>query len=196
MLFNKSEKDIQKKEDQELLELYRKTGDLEHLGSLFDRYIHLVYGLCLKYLKHREEAQDAVMQIFEKLIDEVLRHEVSSFKSWLYVLSKNYCLMHLRTLKSKDAKYADFKKDHTQDMESVVLMHHNSDTDLESDLDALRKCIEQLKEEQQACVKLFFLEEKSYQQIVDILKVDLKKVKSSIQNGRRNLKICLENKNG
>jgi RNA polymerase sigma-70 factor (ECF subfamily) len=88
-------------EDKILLEKYRKSGDLELLGELYSRYMQLVYGLCLKYLQNRDDAGDAVMQIFEKLITEVGRHKIENFKSWLYVLSKNYCLMQIRSEKSR-----------------------------------------------------------------------------------------------
>jgi RNA polymerase sigma-70 factor (ECF subfamily) len=196
MFFKRSNSSHEAKEDSELLNLYRQKGDLEYLGILFNRYMHLVYGLCLKYLKHREEARDATMEIFEKLVDESLKHEITSFKSWLYVLSKNHCLMQLRKTSSRDKSISNFQKDMEPVMESDYLLHHNSDTDLESDLEALKKCIDELREEQKACVKLFFLQEKSYRQIVEELGMDSKKVKSHIQNGRRNLKICLEKKNG
>lgn len=150
--------------------------------------MHLVYGLCLKYLKNRDDAQDAVMSIYEQLSEKLLTTQVQHFKSWLYMVSKNHCLMELRK-KNPEVHSEIF-------MESVEVVHLNDEKiELEKDLHALEDCIEELKAEQRECVKLFFLEKKSYQQVYDQTGLEIKKVKSHIQNGKRNLKMCLESKN-
>lgn len=150
--------------------------------------MHLVYGLCLKYFKNKEESQDAVMQIFEKLIVALKKHEVQNFKSWLYVMAKNHCLMALRSKKGKNSYDSDIDV-----MEYAYQMHHNDDEDLEDDLIKLEKCIERLQEDQKVCVELFFLKKVPYISIAEKTGFELKKVKSYIQNGKRNLKICMEN---
>lgn len=176
------------KTDEEILLEYRETGDSELFGNLFNSYLHLVYGLCLKYLKSREESQDAAMAIYEKISQTLLTTEVQHFKSWLYMVSKNHCLMELR-------KSNPEKNSHVF-MESEDIVHlTNEEDELEEKLDALETCIEELKSDQKECVKLFFLEKKSYNEVNELTGIDLKKVKSHIQNGKRNLKICLESKN-
>jgi RNA polymerase sigma factor (sigma-70 family) len=174
----------------QLIDSYKVSGDLEMLGKLYKPYMHLVYGVCLKYLKEREESQDAVMQIFEKLIDQVKKHEIDNFKSWLYVLSKNHCLMALRSSKYKMSQRQQEINDDT--MESSLLLHHNDESVLENDLAKLEKCIETLQNEQKQCVELFYLEKKPYVIIAEKTGYGLKKVKSYIQNGKRNLKTCME----
>ena len=150
--------------------------------------MHLVYGLCLKYLKNRELAQDAVMAIYENISEKLMTSEVEHFKSWLYMVCKNHCLMQLRK-KNPEVNSEVF-------MESAIDIHLNDEKeDLENDLIALEACIEELKAEQQRCVKLFFLEKNSYQQVNEKTGLEMKKVKSHIQNGKRNLKMCLEKKN-
>ena len=172
------------------MNLYRQTGELEHVGRLFENYMHLVYGVCLKYLKNREESQDAVMQIFEKLTTTLKNHEVANFKSWLFVLSKNHCLMKLR---SKQYQQEKISKDISEvSVENNMLLHHNDEPLMEQNLNALEKCIEELQNEQKKCVQLFYLENKSYKEIEVLTAFELKKVKSHIQNGKRNLKNCIE----
>ena len=175
-----------------LISKFKSTGDLEYLGQLYEKYMHLVYGVCLKYLKDREASQDATMQIFEKLMIEIPKREIENFKPWLHVLTRNHCLMQLRSEKSRSAKAEKMMGSDQIFMESAYEMHHNNESLLERDLEALKKCIEQLKDEQQECIKLFYLEERCYQEIADTTKYELKKVKSYIQNGKRNLKICME----
>lgn len=175
------------KTDEEILKVYRETSNQDLLGALFNNYLHLVYGLCLKYLKSREESQDAAMEIYEKISQSLMSTEVKHFKSWLYMVSKNHCLMKLRQ--------ANPEKNTHVFMESDVAVHLNDEEDvLEQNLEALDECLEELKSDQQTCVRLFFIEKKSYQQITEQTEIDLKKVKSHIQNGKRNLKICLEGK--
>ncbi|MEP1034548.1 sigma-70 family RNA polymerase sigma factor [Ekhidna sp.] len=174
--------------DEEILSQYRATGDQELFGNLFNTHMHLVYGLCLKYLKNRDDSQDAVMAIYEHTSLKLLTTEVQHFKSWLYMVSKNHCLMELR--KKNPEVHADIF------MESIEAVHLNDEKiELEKDLEALEACIEELKTEQKHCVKLFFLNKKSYNQIQEETGIDLNKVKSYIQNGKRNLKMCLESKN-
>ena len=189
----KSDASFQERDDAWLIDKYVATTDLQYLGILYERYMHLVYGVCLKYLQNREASQDAVMQIFEKLIIELPKQEVRNFKPWLYVMAKNYCLMQLRKEKSLAQQKEKMLENDEIFMEMPVDMHPEVDKDQLSNIDLLRKCIEQLKQEQQECVKLFYLEEECYRDIAEITKLDLKKVKSHIQNGKRNLKICMEN---
>ncbi|WP_462254387.1 RNA polymerase sigma factor [Ekhidna sp.] len=171
-----------------MLSKYRETGDQELFGNLFNTYMHLVYGLCLKYFKNRDDSQDATMAIYEDISIKLLTTEVQHFKSWLYMVAKNHCLMELR--KKNPEIHNDIF------MESTEAVHLNDDKiELERDLEALEDCIEQLKLDQKDCVKRFFLEKKSYQQVNEETGIDLKKVKSHIQNGKRNLKMCLESKN-
>lgn len=171
--------------DNDLLLAYRSSGGAQWVSQLYKRYASLVYGLCLKYLKDRALAQDAVMDIFEKLIVKLKTEEVDHFKSWLYMVAKNHCLMQLRKVN---------KEINTPVMEMPVAVHHNDDS-AEENLQQLEDCIEALKEDQRECVSLFYLQRMSYQQVSESVGMDLKAVKSYIQNGKRNLKICMERKN-
>ncbi|MGL1889737.1 MAG: sigma-70 family RNA polymerase sigma factor [Reichenbachiella sp.] len=175
-------------QQQKMMDQFRSTGDLEVLGDLYKPYLHLVYGVCLKYLKNHEDAQDAVTNIFEELILKLPKHQVDNFKSWLHVLTKNHCLMLLRKNKSQGHS-VDIS---SQVMESEEHLHLDDESALEDNLTKLESCIQKLKEEQRVCVQQFFLEKKCYQEIVDATGHDLKKVKSYIQNGKRNLKLCIE----
>lgn len=174
--------------ENQLIESFRSNGDLEVLGSLYKPYLTLVYGVCLKYLKHREDAQDAVSNIFEELIIKLPKQEVLNFKSWLYVVTKNHCLMLLR--KNKSQGHGEEISDVL--MESTASLHPNNEIDLEENLVKLEDCIAKLKVDQRVCVELFYLKKMCYQEIVTHTTHELKKVKSYIQNGKRNLKQCIE----
>lgn len=173
--------------DMELLALYKESGDLDVLGKLFERYMSLVYGVCLKYLKDREESRDAVMHIFEKLVKTLKEHEITHFKSWLYVTSRNHCLMDLRARRGKN-----FEEISPFLMETGAGGHLDDDNEMESDLSKLEGCIEELVSEQKHCVQLFYLQQKCYKEITTITGYDFNQVKSYIQNGKRNLKLCME----
>ncbi|MFY0652476.1 MAG: sigma-70 family RNA polymerase sigma factor [Cyclobacteriaceae bacterium] len=147
--------------------------------------MHLVFGICLKYLKNKQDAEDAVIQIFEKLITDLRRHSVENFSSWLYSTSRNFCLMQLR-------KSGKVKNTLIDDMEYTLSEHQ--DTEEHVNEDGLHECLDKLPEHQKACVELFYLKQHCYQEITEILNVTLNKVKSAIQNGKRNLKICLESR--
>jgi RNA polymerase sigma-70 factor (ECF subfamily) len=173
--------------DKELVDLFKTSGDLEVLGVLFQRYMDLLYGVCLKYLKDPETAKDAVMQVFEELVQKLPKHQVENFKSWLYTLAKNYCLMQLRT--PKNLKTTEFNPD---TMQSGEEMHLNGVLQKEENLQRMERCLQTLSEEQRVSVELFYLQNKCYKEIAAATGLDWNKVRSYIQNGRRNLKICME----
>jgi len=184
----------QNKTDEDLIRAFCSSGDLDVLGDLYSRYMHLVYGVCLKYLQNREEAKDAVMQIFEKLITDIPKQEIKTFRSWLHVVAKNYCLMQLRSEKSHVEKLEEWSADKQKFMEYADELHP-IDRDETNREEALKECIEKLKEEQKLCIRLFYYEDKCYREIADELDINEKKVKSHLQNAKRNLKICLDNQN-
>ncbi|MCO6479676.1 MAG: sigma-70 family RNA polymerase sigma factor [Phaeodactylibacter sp.] len=178
--------------DAELLARYRSSGELAWLGRLFERYAELVYGVCLKYCRDEQEAEDAAMAVFEQLVTKAREHEVHNFKSWLHVLTKNHCLMQLR--KAGRKREESFEPGL---MQSVDGRHHTIDIEIDEDngqLKGLHDCMEQLPEEQRLCIQAFYLEGHSYKEIAEFRQEDLGRVRSYIQNGRRNLRICLGKK--
>ncbi len=182
-----------KKTDEDLLGLFQKSGNLDLLGELYARHMHLVYGVSLKYLSDPDDARDACMQIFEKLILELSGQEIRQFKSWLYVLTKNHCLMEIRAKKSIDRRLDGYKTE-VEFMESDQTLHP-LDREDQSIEQALKECIDKLKADQKLCIELFYYKKMCYREISDSLGMAEKMVKSFLQNGKRNLKICLESKN-
>jgi len=183
-------KQNKKASEEELLQHYLDSGDLDILGELYNRYIHLVYGVCLKYFENRELSKDAVSQIFEILITEIPKYEINNFRSWLYVVTKNHCLMEIR--RNRATKRREEKYSAENFMDSTDLFHPIDEAPNSQLEEQLKHCIEKLKQEQQQCVCLFYYDNKCYNEIAEQLNIDQKKVKSFIQNGKRNLKICIE----
>lgn len=173
--------------DKELVDRYKQSGDLAVLGELYQRYMELVYGVCLKYFKDPEAAKDGVMQIFEELVLKLKKHEVENFRGWLHQVAKNHCLMQLRT--PKNLKTVEFKTDLMQNEKNV---HLNGILEKEENFKKLEHCIGTLTSDQQVAIRLFYLEEKCYNEIVEITGQEWNQVRSFIQNGRRNLKLCME----
>jgi RNA polymerase sigma-70 factor (ECF subfamily) len=176
-------------DDAQLIRIYKQSGKLEDLATLYQRYMNLVYGVCLRYFDE-EASKDAVMQIFEELIAKLQQHEVQNFKSWLHVLTRNHCLMKLRSMKNREGR--EISLDGLPVMENEPFAHHESSTALETNLQDMERCMETLPDEQKRSVDLFYLKEKSYKEVADLTGYEMKKVKSYIQNGKRNLKICME----
>lgn len=187
MRFNKNSSGNTVIRELELLAEYRSTGDLELLGKLYEQYMPLVFGLCLKYFRDEEQSKDAVMQIFEELVKKLRVHEVTNFKSWLYTLSRNHCLMVLRSSSKHEMLSID-----ENFMENEAFVHLNLEDNTEEKLSIMAKCIEDLPSEQKVSINLFYMEQKCYKEVADQTGFELNKVKSYIQNGKRNLKICIE----
>ncbi len=176
--------------DQELLEKFYADHDNEWLGILLQRYTLLLLGVSMKYLKNEEQAKDSVQQIFLKVIQELHKYKVEYFKSWLYMVAKNHCLMKIREKQGKQITEINdrlaSRADEVADRQALL--------DNEHTLDLLEVSLKELNDEQQQCVTLFYLEKKSYQEISDTTGYTMLQVKSYIQNGKRNLKILIEKK--
>ena len=175
--------------DQQLLGYFKADKNNNWLGILLQRYTLLLFGVCMKYLKNEEEAKDAVQQIFLKAITELHKYDVEYFKSWLYMVAKNHCLMKLR---DKPGRIVDIKDQMiiSNDEDNNIQLHIQKD----KQLDLVASSLQELNPEQKLCVTLFYLEKKTYQEIADETGYSLMQVKSYIQNGKRNLKILLEKK--
>jgi RNA polymerase sigma-70 factor (ECF subfamily) len=175
--------------DAELLELYAADGNSEWLGILLERYTLLLFGVCMKYLKDEEEAKDAVQQVFLKVLGEAGKYKIEFFKSWVYMVAKNHCLMKLRSQQGKYTKEINerFQVAAPDESKSELLENEKTYTLLE-------EAMLELSKEQQQCVTLFYLQKHSYQQVAQLTGYSLLQVKSYIQNGKRNLKLLVERK--
>ncbi|MFD2523765.1 RNA polymerase sigma factor [Emticicia soli] len=176
--------------DAEYIAAYQASGDLNVLGELYERNMEMVFSICYKYLRNEEESKDATMEIFEQLVEDLKKHQISNFKNWLHSVARNYCLMQLRVRK---VEVGGLQISDDEFMENEPFVHLSDETiDLEGDLQKLENCIGKLEFEQKSCVELFYLQEKCYKEIAEQTGFDMNKVKSYIQNGKRNLKICME----
>lgn len=183
-------KEVVTRTDEELLRLYRETGNSAWFGELYNRYIPLLFGVSMKYLKDEDKAQDAVMQLFENLLLKVNDQDIQRFRTWLYSVVKNHCLQILR--KENREIVVDLGADL---MESDLVMHlFNEEEEEDERKEALKQCIDLLPQQQQISIRCFFMEEMSYADITEQTGFSLSRVKSYIQNGKRNLKNCIEKK--
>lgn len=190
----KFKRNISSASDEDLVRQYRRDGDTGALATLYQRYVELLYGVCMKYLRQEEDAKEAVIGIFEHLMDKLPGQEVETFKPWLYVVAKNYCLGVLRK-----------SKKHLEQKSELIIMHSGEDShhlyrneleEIEQREGQLRECIQSLPGKQKLAIELFYFEKKSYEEIAEKLQAPGDRIRSYMQNGRRNLKLCLEKKNG
>jgi RNA polymerase sigma factor (sigma-70 family) len=175
------------KTDNELVVEYTTTLDTRFAGELYSRYADLIYGVCLKYLKQPENAQDSAVAIFEELVAKIPKHNIDNFKGWLYTLTKNHCLMRIRSSKKHLTVNIDAELMHSEDP-----VHLNGVLEREENLAQLEYCMGELAAEQRQVIALFYMEGKCYNEISVDTGIEWNKVRSYIQNGRRNLKLCIE----
>ena len=193
------DKSFASKSDEDLLADYKATGDLELLAALYKRYMGLVYTICLRYLKTGPASEDAVMDIFEHIIAKARTHEIEHFKAWLGTVARNHCLMQLR--KNGGITHISYENAFMQSSENL---HLNDELaggfypetqgfeHKELILTSMERCLETLVEQQKTSIRLFYLQQKCYKEVAEMTGYPIEKVRSYIQNGRRNLKICME----
>jgi len=177
--------------DEDLLLQYKQSGDKDLFADLFKKHVTSVYGTCLFYLQDKDEAQDATMVLFEKLMLDIGSREINNFKAWLSFVVRNHCISLIRKNKtaSKHRKsYYEFEMEETS-YEAEEKIQSVSDDLL---LQEMKNCLPRLKDRQRLCVERFYLHSKSYQDIADETGYSLNEIKSHIQNGKRNLKLMIE----
>ena len=177
---------LRKLSDEEIISLYKEKQWTGCIDELYQRYSHMVFGVCMKYVKQIENAEDLTLSLFTSLTEKLMKHQVQHFKSWLYVSARNSSLMFLRANKlSQELKDDDILYDDGD---------QRLDEKLEQDelLERLTMVFDELKQEQRICIDLFYLQKKSYEEVSQITQYSMKEVKSHLQNGRRNLKLLIE----
>jgi RNA polymerase sigma-70 factor (ECF subfamily) len=175
------------------MEKFRHSGDNSWLGILLERYTLLLFGVCMKYLKNEEEAKDAVQQIFLKALTELPKYKVDYFKSWIYTIARNHCLMKLRDKGKQTVEINDkMPLAQSDEEENKLLFHLMKDREFT----LMNEAMQELTTEQKTCIEEFYLAQKTYQQIADKTGFNYLQVKSYIQNGKRNLKILLQKRLG
>jgi RNA polymerase sigma-70 factor (ECF subfamily) len=179
--------------DEEILHLYEISGITEYFGNLYNRYVPLLYGVCLKYFKNTDKARDAVRRLFEDLLFEISHYEIANFRMWIYDVMKNYCIQLLQE-EGREMIENSNQNANTEDDEILYLLNHY-DEDNEEHKEALKLCLKKLPVQQRIAIIRFFVEEMSYADIVNSTRYNLEQVKSYIQEGKYNLKICMK-KNG
>jgi RNA polymerase sigma factor (sigma-70 family) len=184
---------IEQYSDVTLLDLYKKDKDTKWLGYLFERYSLLVFGVCMKYLKQVNDAKDATQQVFEKAFVEINKYEVNYFKSWIYSIAKNHCLMQLRS-KGHQTVFMEALPEEVGESLSPIELFDSKEDVLEKQIENLGEAIQHLNQEQKKCIELFYLQKLSYRDIEEKTGFNFQQVKSHIQNGKRNLRIFLEQK--
>lgn len=192
-LFRKNEPTGEPASDEAICLAYRKSGDKQLFAGLFKAHVTAVYGTCMFYLEDKEEAKDAVMQIFEKLMAELRGNEVKNFKAWLGFVVRNHCISLIRkrnTALKNNKSYYEFEYSEPSYDEELRI----SAVGHERMMQHMMECLPKLKESQRKCVELFYLQGLSYQQISESTTYSVNEVKSFIQNGKRNLKLMLEEK--
>jgi RNA polymerase sigma-70 factor (ECF subfamily) len=179
--------------DENLVVNYQNTKNNLVVGELFKRHSLMCFTVCVKYLKDEDAAHDATMNIFEKLFTDLQKHQITNFKSWLHTVCKNHCLILLRKPNVLVSINEDEEENENLFMQlSNILNHEDDKQEKEEKLQAVENAILGLKDKQKQCIELFYLKQKSYVEIAAITGYTENEVKSYIQNGKRNLKIILE----
>lgn len=172
--------------DEDIVLLYKSTENSLYLGVLFDRYSHLIFAVCMNYLKNEEDCKDAVIQIFEKLAVDLKKYRIEHFSSWIHVVTRNYCFRILNKKifyeELKEGEMTHYAESITDDVKDLQLLH-------------LGDALLSLSDLQRKCIEMFYFQEKSYKEIEQITGYEYKEVKSHIQNGKRNLRLYLQRRN-
>ena|ERR1035437_2201295 len=174
--------------DKDLVLLYKTSHDKQLVGELYKRYAHLVFGMCLNYFKDRDDAKDIVLQIFEKLFDELKKREVENFKAWLTFVVRNYCISEIRKMNTQVNRDLEYQYEIKQ---QVFVMDADDAKEKENSIEKLENALKNLNPFQKKCIELFYFKNMSYTQIVEITGYSVNEVKSYIQNGKRNLKLLM-----
>ena len=177
--------------DEELLKHYKQSGNKELFADLFKKHVSVVYGTCLFYLQDKDEAQDATMQLFEKLLLDINNREIDNFEGWLSFVVRNHCISIIRKNKSQSKNIKSYYEFEYEDANYETEEKINAVSD-DVMLENMKQCLPKLKENQRVCVELFYLNNKSYQDIANETGFTLNEIKSFIQNGKRNLKLLLD----
>jgi RNA polymerase sigma-70 factor (ECF subfamily) len=187
-IFNKSDNSVLKDED--LITKYRFSHDNTYLGELYLRYLPYVYGVALNQLKSQTEAEELSMTVFNKISSDLKRIEVRQFSDWLYKLVLDLCNIEVRKKTAGKGESKQILIEELSDEKNDLYI--NTEDGVKLDSNSLRLAINTLNESQKICIDLFYIQNRSYQEVAETTGYTINQVKTNIQNGKRLLKSYLE----
>ena len=164
---------------------------MHHFLDIYETHQHMVYNLCLHYLQHRQEAEEAAQDVFVKAHAKLPSFEgKSSLKTWIYRIAVNHCLDVLRARK-RQKRFAFVQSIFTGKSEAA---HDPPDFDhpgvLLEDREALEglfQKINQLPDNQRTALILKYLDDLRQREIADIMGLSEKAVESLLQRAKQGL---------
>lgn len=183
--------------EEELIQAAQK-GNLEAYEVLISQYEKKIYALCLNLLKNSEEAYDAAQEVCIKLWKQLSTFKgQSKLSTWIYRMTTNQCLDILRKNKRKGQEISLFLDEESGEEEKLTdqtaiwqdISSHMEEKELG---EVLKQGIGELKEDYRVIIVLRDIEQRSYEEISDILDISLGTVKSRLSRARSTLKKILE----
>mgnify|MGYP000282243201 CR=1 FL=1 len=177
-------RDNDERDDEELVRAYQETQEQAAFAALSSRYLYKSYLVCLSYMKNEQDAEDAALDVWNSLPAKIKAHSIQQFKPWLYTVLRNHCFHLLKLAK----RYQFVELTEKSGQEGVEFPHYDPLNEERDTYELLDEALEALDPEQRQCIVLFYFQDKSYRETARQMGVAEKKVKTLLQNGRRNLR--------
>lgn len=182
--------------DEHLIHLIA-NGDRNAFVEVYNLYSTQVYNTAIGYLQNKEEAEEAVQDIFLEIHRSASRFRADSkISTWIYRITVNKCLDRLRkrkAVKRMTVIRSVFRKE-DQPVGPVGFNHPGVQLEKKEDAKMLFAAIEELPERQKTAFILSFVEDLSRQEAADIMQISLKSLESLLQRAKQNLRNRLKEK--
>ncbi len=162
-------------------------GDRAAFRALYAATSAKLFGVCLRVLKNRTDAEDVLQETFVKIWNNAAKYQVSGYSpiTWLVTIARNQSIDRLRSRRpdAADLTEAEEIPDRTASPEQQVIMG--------GEAARLRTCLEKLSPGRAEAVKAAYMEGYSYQELADRLQQPINTVRTWLRRSLITLKDCL-----
>lgn len=163
-------------------------GNREAFTDLYSATSPKLFGVCLRILNNRAEAEDALQEVYIKIWRDASKFAPSDFSpmSWLIAIARNHAIDRIRA-----SKPVAVDVDEMADL-SDEAANPEKEAILSSDRRGIERCLDELPEARAVAIRGAYLEGYSYQELAEQQKIPLNTVRTWLRRGLLKLKECLE----
>lgn len=174
--------------DEEIVRTYLSTQRSHYFDTLYKRYSKKIYGKCISLLKDEEMAQDAMQDIFMKILLNLSKFsEKSRFSTWVYSITYNYCIDLLRRKKKQKTviiEDGNAIEDVVEDVNDSFL--------LETKVNRLKVVLEKIPQGDKMILLMKYQDSMSIKEIGSMLDKSESAIKMKIKRAKHKFKLQYE----
>ncbi len=160
-------------------------GDVSAYTQLVEKHKDMVFTIANKITRHREDAEEIAQDVFLKAFQHLKEFKKQSkFSTWLYRIAYNTAISKIR---KKSLEYANLDDNMIEQIPETEVEQELKDINEQEKKQLVDKALEQLNELDYLIIMMFYMKEKSIEEIAEITSLSKSNVKVKLHRIRKRI---------